>query len=332
MIDANKMIYLQNAYAHSACGNAPLDIYANIETGLIKPQAEPGLTLMGLAQQCVVPLAVPMEPVVGLQPGHRLRLTLKQFIPAMVNILPDNACETNTQVWLQVPPLNSVRSEFIHTQTLLPYLCSPKSCVSEFSLHWSLEPDALNQACEHLQERDDLQYIIFISIDSLVNDACVQERLHEEVLLTNQASQGAAVSEACVALVLSKKSQGALLQINTHSYQPDASKLVACYESLHVSEPDVMVMLHHNTRAALQATYSLEQTCFQAPFSTMPKAGAAQCVQLSQVIGDTGVSQFAMGLLYAAGCMQFPNAANDNIVLVEQGVNHAQALLVTRCL
>lgn len=309
------IIFVNNAIAYSAQGEQAIDIFSAIETHLLA--AEPS-ALNDFSANGQEMTEVAIEHLAGTQNQQRIRRLLQGFIKTITPIIHAHYSNHNTQVWLQLPDTNCARSLTLNEKFLLPLLCTTVSPLREFEINISHAANAVQQAAEYLTQRDDLQQLLFISIDSLINVETAQE------------TEAQVLGEAAVCLVLCRQAKDSVLSLAFVEPRKTNTNPLSAYSLLNQIPVNTFVNCHSETSATLDRDYQIEQTYLNAPFAALPSQQKVQKVDLCQLTGDTGVSNFSLGILYTIGRLHYAAAANETVLLTNHDLKQPQILLARR--
>lgn len=304
-------IYISDAVAYSAAGYKPLEIFSAIETQLITAVDS---DLKSVNQYELDLTVVEIAAVKSYAQQQRIRHLVANFLHTIQPMIDDSYTVHNTQVCLHLPDKTRSRSLYLNETILMPQLCAAESPLREFEFHILEASHSLLDAANYLQQRPNIQTLLYISIDSLIN------------LETARTAQVQALGEAAVLLVLKRQSDNSLLTLSAPATSNDVATQSLQEYAILTNSVQAQINCHTQTNASIDRDYQLEQTYLSQRYSELPSSQRVQKVELCDSIGDVGVSNFSMGVMYALGRQQF-KAGNETLLLTDHRQANPQILI-----
>lgn len=309
MQSPHKPVYLQDAVAYSAVGNTVLDVFAAIDTYLLQAEQMELPEKSGTAN-CY---QLKISDLAATKFQTRIRLLVKGLLHNLLSCVADNYTKLNTHVWLQLPANDHKRSTYINTEQLMPILCDQNSPLQQFEFYSCTQQDGFRLAVEYLHQRQDIQRLIFLAIDSLIDV---------------EAENNVILGEAAIALILTREKVGGMaVTINTSLEQNQQS-----LQKLAQQKIDKVIRVQPETDTVVASDYQIEQTYMQQPFSLLPKKLHVHKVNTCQFTGDLGAVNVAMGLMYCMGYLQYNQAANEALIMKQNDNDTLQTIVAQRCI
>lgn len=298
-------IYLRTAYAYSLLGCSAKEIYASVETNV---QLEPVSEVEAKAHN-----RYSLQSLSNLQRLDRLQAMIKIFCKDVEQYLPSNTNSHNARVWLHLPAEETKNSPLInayHVTTLLHQAC-PVLCELDFRA--SEDIDSLRQAINYLHQREDIQYLFYLSLDS-----------HLAVDETEDSG------EAISLLVLQKSEEAAKLKISLID-GVEKSFSVEAFQCLKNKQHQIFVQVDKPSEALSAMNYSIEKQYLSGKFTQSPKPESCQQVTLYPHVGENSTA-LSLGVMYILGRSEFGHgAANDACLLAKFSEKLTQCYSMTRC-
>jgi len=301
-------------------------------------------------------LTAPISELEDFEPDIRMLLSLQSVLTDATEYLLDKKLEEKKHIVLIVLPASTfARSQFINTDEWKEHLIEEFEEFSDLHFHF-LKADEnvtkhLQSACAALNEAK-VESIIFVGIDSLVDQLTYQELIEQDRLCSSTITDGVIPGEAAASIVIQnvdvkKDKPLAIIKGLTNIEEPNSgkahsSKLTGLAQVIQSAAqiagqvPDTIDCIVRNSTSERQTTLEWYQTtntvwpnklseqeslAFQLgevdePPKPKPRKMPEE-LSTGQTLGEIGAASIPMSLVLACARFNFNHPAINNCLICE---------------